>query len=115
MEVSMSQSGSTVLSQLQSTVTTSVTTGFPQLAASLTSDLVGLVGQQAQDFDNLVDNWIENIEAGQSPSAAWSNSFATFVAAEKTQLWDNAVAVAQQFASWLDGVTKLITSSLQAV
>lgn len=87
-------------------------TNFSSLVQELTADGMQLEGQEAEDFGNLIDNFTQGIEAGQTPSAAWTAAYAPFIAAEKSQLWADAVQALQQVTSFIDSVVSFIEAAI---
>ena len=73
---------------------------------------LGLAGQEAQDFDDLTDDLVEDLEAGKTWSQAWADVSAKFVATEKTQLWADALKGIQDISAIIDGFNKTIQAIL---
>lgn len=80
--------------------------------ANLTSDAVGLVGQEAADFDAGVTAFNNNISAGQSPSTAFSSAFGAYATAAKTDAWNALMKALSDGLNFLDGIAKSIEAAI---
>lgn len=98
----------TVSAAAQAGLTSSITTALQDL----TGVGLGLVGQEAEDFDTFVDNLTMEIEGGASWSTAWSTAYASLVTSEKSQLMADALKLLQDASSIIDNFTKSLTSLL---
>jgi hypothetical protein len=108
----MSIAASNTMSTVATAVKDGVITNFGQIVLELSQDGLELVGQEAEDFGNLVDDFTQDIEAGQSPAGAWSSAYRPFLNVERSQLWQDAVNALQQCATWFDSVIKAIEAAL---
>jgi hypothetical protein len=79
---------------------------FGALVTELTEDGIGLADQEAQDFDNFVDQLTEKVEAGESPSQAWSELWAPYASQAKSDLWTAAMGALGQAVSVFDSFVK---------
>lgn len=111
----MSSTGTTASATAASIISTAkagIATNFATVVQELTADGFGLLGQEAEDFGNFIDTMVEDVETGMSWSAAWAKESAVLIAAEKSQLYQDAMAVLQQvatqFDSWLKAVEAII-------
>jgi hypothetical protein len=79
---------------------------------NMTSDAVGLVDQEATDFDTAITLYSEDIQAGMTPQAAWTKEFAPFAAQAKSDAWNAAMKALTDGLSFLDGIVKTIEAAI---
>lgn len=86
--------------------------GLTNFLSSMTSDAVGLIGEEASDFDTAITKYSEDIQAGMSPQDAWTKEFAPYTAQAKSDAWNAAMKALTDGLSFLDGIAKAIEAAI---
>jgi hypothetical protein len=115
----MSGTGSTtpttvasIVSGIATSVKAGLTGSVSTVVQELSADGLGLIGQEAEDFGNFVDTMVEDVETGKSWSAAWADASANFIAAEKSQLYQDAMSALQQVTNMFDTLVKTVEAAI---
>lgn len=101
-----------LLSGVQSAVTTGLAASLPTYIQQLTADGLGLLGDTAQNFDTMIVNMIQDVEAGSTWGAAWTKESAVFETTEKTELLQIGLDAVQKTAAFFDGIFNAATSAI---
>ena len=86
--------------------------GLANFLSSMTSDAVGLVDQEATDFDTAITLYSEDIQAGMTPQAAWTKEFAPYAQQARSDAWNAAMKALTDGLSFLDGIAKAIEAAI---
>jgi len=98
----------TVIGQLK----TGVITNFATFVAEASAEGAALVGQEAQDFGALIDNFTQAVEAGTAPQEAWTAALGPYEAQAKSDAWKVAVSALAEVTSFVDSLVKIIAAAL---
>jgi hypothetical protein len=106
-ENEMSGTGQTAAaSALATQVASNVNGNWAMLVTDLTADGIGLLGEEAQDFDTFVDNVTQDVETGMTVSAAFEKEWAPYAAQARSDVWNAAMGALKQVVSLFDSFVK---------
>lgn len=79
---------------------------------ALSADAIGLVGEEAQDFDTAITKYSEDIQAGMSPSDAFTKEWGPYIGQAKSDAWNAAMKALTDGLSFIDGIVKAIEAAI---
>ena len=80
--------------------------------SALSADAVGLIGQEAQDFDTAITKFSEDIQAGMAPADALTKEWGAYATQAKSDAWNGAMKALTDGLSFIDGVLKTIEAAI---
>lgn len=105
-------SATSILTTLAGSVKAGAATSWATFVTDLTGVGIGLLGEEAQDFDTFVTNFTQGVEAGQTYNQAFQAAWNTLVTTEKSQGMQAALNVLAQVATFLDSINAVIQAVL---
>ena len=79
---------------------------------ALSADAIGLVGEEAQDFDKAITLFEEDIQAGMTPQAAFQKEWGSFATQAKSDAWNAAMKALTDGLGFIDGILKAIEAAI---
>lgn len=89
-----------------------IASGVVELLQDFDGATIGLVDAEAQDLDDALDLFAEDVETGMSFGDAWTKEWGAFVATEKSQLYADAVTAVKDVAAAADKAVAFFESAL---